>query len=451
MTTTTARRPVAPLSTPAITLRRYQQRSVEALTHSILARNAALDASGTGTGKTVVAAHVARSLGLIPMVICPAATVPQWVRTMQDCGHQRMFVSSYNKVRQGIDKVVFRVGAKKPRYHWHVDPSRVLAIFDEVHVCKGQKSLNSKLLSAAVKAGLPVLMLSATSAQDPRDMKALGYALGLHNHKGWWHWCLNNGCKPGRFGGLDFGQRAAAEHLPKLHKLIFEQGRGVRVTLADTGEEMPDNLVTSEALDFGFTPETDPYTDPEFYDALEDNPLVPLLRARMATEKAKAKWLADEAAELVREGRKVVIFHNFTETRHLIGDRLDEKHHLHFGMIHGGQSEADRRGDVECFSDDDLESHVLLVQLQAGGTGLDGLQDRTGRHPRVALICPSYSAIDTVQALGRIYRADTVSKCVQRIIFAAGTVEERAALACRAKLANIEMLNDGDMKKGIGR
>ena len=31
-----------------------------------------------GTGKTIIACKVARSLGLIPVVVCPKAVVPNW-------------------------------------------------------------------------------------------------------------------------------------------------------------------------------------------------------------------------------------------------------------------------------------------------------------------------------------------------------------------------------------
>jgi superfamily II DNA or RNA helicase len=62
------------------------------------------------------------------------------------------------------------------------------------------------------------------------------------------------------------------------------------------------------------------------------------------------------------------------------------------------------------------------------------------------LICPTYSAIDLKQALGRIHRAGAKSKAVQRIIFAADSIEETVMRRVKAKLKNIETLNDGDME-----
>ena len=90
------------------------------------------------------------------------------------------------------------------------------------------------------------------------------------------------------------------------------------------------------------------------------------------------------------------------------------------------------------------KKRVLLVSLQAGGAGIS-LHDVNGIAPRHAIISPSYSAIDLVQAVGRIWRAGSKSKATQRIVYAAGTIEEEIAASVTAKIANIENINDGDL------
>ncbi|NBQ65785.1 MAG: hypothetical protein EBT95_09730, partial [Verrucomicrobia bacterium] len=79
------------------------------------------------------------------------------------------------------------------------------------------------------------------------------------------------------------------------------------------------------------------------------------------------------------------------------------------------------------------------------GVGVS-LHDENGIRPRSSLICPTYSAIDLKQALGRIHRAGAKSKAVQRIIFAADSIEETVMKKVKAKLKNIETLNDGDIE-----
>lgn len=50
-----------------------------------------------------------------------------------------------------------------------------------------------------------------------------------------------------------------------------------------------------------------------------------------------------------------------------------------------------------------------------------------------------------LQALGRIHRAEGKTPCVQKVLFAANTIEEDACRRVQAKLNNLESLNDGDL------
>jgi hypothetical protein len=86
----------------------------------------------------------------------------------------------------------------------------------------------------------------------------------------------------------------------------------------------------------------------------------------------------------------------------------------------------------------------MLVNLAAGNAGIS-LHDLKGGFPRHSIVSPSYSAINLVQALGRIHRAEGKSPCIQKIVFAAGTIEERCCQKVQAKLDNLDMLNDGDL------
>jgi len=50
-----------------------------------------------------------------------------------------------------------------------------------------------------------------------------------------------------------------------------------------------------------------------------------------------------------------------------------------------------------------------------------------------------------VQALGRIHRAGALSPAIQKLIYAAGTVEEEVAGRVEASLNNLNLLQDGEM------
>jgi superfamily II DNA or RNA helicase len=80
--------------------------------------------------------------------------------------------------------------------------------------------------------------------------------------------------------------------------------------------------------------------------------------------------------------------------------------------------------------------------IQAGGLGVS-LHDLKGNHPRVSLLTPTDNAVELKQALGRVHRSCGKSKSIQRIIFAAGTVEDKVCVSVRRKLGNIGTVNDG--------
>lgn len=90
------------------------------------------------------------------------------------------------------------------------------------------------------------------------------------------------------------------------------------------------------------------------------------------------------------------------------------------------------------------ETNVCLCMVQAGGVAVS-LHDLEGDHPRVALICPGWSAVELIQALGRIHRNGGKTPCLQKLIFADGTVEQIVQRKVKNKVDNLSALNDGDL------
>jgi hypothetical protein len=87
---------------------------------------------------------------------------------------------------------------------------------------------------------------------------------------------------------------------------------------------------------------------------------------------------------------------------------------------------------------------VLLCMSDAGGQSID-LHDVHGNGQRVSLICPTYNPITLQQVLGRTFRANTKSTPIMKLVYAAGTIEEKVCVAVNLKLDNIAALNDGDL------
>jgi superfamily II DNA or RNA helicase len=144
------------------------------------------------------------------------------------------------------------------------------------------------------------------------------------------------------------------------------------------------------------------------------------------------------------EGISPVVFVNFTDTVEAIEKQLkkNKKFNGLISKIVGGQTDKQRQSDIDGFQND--TKRIMIANLAAGNAGIS-LHDLNGKFPRGSVISPSYSAINMLQALGRIHRANGKTPCIQKIMFASDTIEEQACRRVQAKLNNLEALNDGDL------
>lgn len=443
-----------------MTLRPYQVPHFEKILASLKKRKYALDASDTGTGKTYVALECCKRMGIVPLVVGPKSARGGWEAAAEAADFGVEFVG-YEKLRgrrtTGEDGVrgvaesewlIEKPYGKGSLLRWKAAPSMV--IFDEVHRCSGNTSLNSKALIAAKRQAEYMLTLSATAADDPRQMKALGYALGLHGlSKRTWaqpdyiSWLLKHGCTPGWAGGFDFTKNTAkgAEAFVKMHSEIFGTGKGARMRKA----EIPGFPQTSLDV-LMLTPDekaTEAAEELHRINQMPDSTLGETVAMRQALEELKVPFLIDLAADYALTS-KVVIFVNFTATlKRLVrdlpaalpGDGL-------VGAIHGQQSDAERFQALKDFQGNKLD--VLVCNVQAGGESAN-MHDPTGQVERTALICPCDSGRRYVQIQGRVNR-DGGARSQQFVVFFRGTYEEKVAKRMQQKGMNIELLNDAELK-----
>jgi len=429
----------------------YQREHARRIADALVRLGVAVDASDPGTGKTFIAVVVAICLGLRLVVIAPKAVLPAWRRVAELFGAGVITIINYEAVKTGKSGLGKFEGGE---FVWTLPPDALL-VFDEVQRCKARDSQNAKLLIAARRQGAKTLLLSATAASNPLEMRAIGFALGLHNLRNFWSWARAHGVAKGRFG-MEFD--GSLEHLARLHHRIFEElCAGSRMRIAEI-PDFPATQIIAEPvgtsrereiqevydqlkIDLNKALATDDYGRQEEIaaeiDATAANHLTILLRARQDIERLKIDTLASMAADAVAEGMSVAIFVNFDETLHETAKRCGTD-----CVIHGGQSPTEREEAIRRFQANEAE--VIVCNIRAGGVGVS-LHDPAGVKPRLALISPTYSAQDLRQALGRVHRAGGAHS-IQRIIFAAGTVEEEACAAVQAKLACIDTLNDGDLQ-----
>lgn len=386
-----------------------------------------------------MAVHAAKELGIPVGIVAPKSVLPTWTRVCAEEGLEPVFITNYEKLSRGNTPWILRDGTK---FLWSFQG---IIIFDEVHRCRATRSLNSRMLIEAWKSQhIRCLCLSATAAQNPLEMRALGYVLNLNRGYDFWVWAMRLGIKKNRFGGYSW--TGTDESIANIHRQIFP-ARGVRIRIKDLGDAFPSNEIIPELVEVGTVETLADYKAAlaELQRLKEqekvDYPSVftAQLRARQKLEILKIPVFIERTNDLIEEGKSVVIFVNFTATLEQLAAELQTT-----CTIHGTQTAEERETNIQNFKND--RERICIANIQSGGVGLS-LSDHIGEHPRCSIISPSYSAVDVRQATGRIYRADSKTACLQWIFLAAG-IEERIYKSVKAKLDRIEILNDGDLNGG---
>jgi len=414
-----------------------------------------VDASDTGTGKTYVALWTAKEYGHPVFIVCPKAVIPKWTELSAEIGIKPVAIMNVERLKRSKYVVNFGKGS----YVW-VLPSGTLIIVDEAHQYGGIKTANAAILYATRTAKLPVMALSATLANSPLRLRALGYLMGLFpSWYAFWPWALKHGAEEVMLMNWQGGvprpvktiqfipeHKVAQEGGKKIHEEIFTAGKGYRLRSGES-PGFPENRVIVERLVFDKTTEIK-----KAYDEIEKRVkasgslvISQTLELRQRIEVLRVPDLAKMVQDLVEE-HNVVVFLNFRESVAQLANLLVSLG-ITPSVIQGEQNEIEREVERKSFQGN--ATKVCICTFGAGGLGLD-LHDLVGR-PRISIINPTWSAVQLTQALGRIHRAGSLSPAVQKLIYAAGTVEEDVAKRVEASLNNLSLLQDGMLSplKGV--
>lgn len=432
------------------TLFTKQLESVSALRAALAQYEGALDSSHTGVGKTVIAASLASMQTNPVVVICPKIVIPAWERELAEVGVKPLFVTNYEKIKRGNQHLA-KLGKKM--FRWQL-PEKTLIIWDEVHKCCAPFSQNAQMLIAAKQAGHHNLMLSATACQDPTEMRAIGFVLGLHSLNkadsglpSWFSWMKDLGCRQDKWRKWVSGP---VWKLEPLNRRMYSTNC-VKLTPRDLPSAFADNLVITEPLAFAALKDIAAFykqsgVTPDIIERMMDGDLQPsphvlveILRARQLAEAAKVPDIVDMVLDSVREGNSVVVFVNFTDTLKALQAALPD-----CAVVSGGQSGVDREREVERFQND--RCRVMVANSAAGGVGVS-LHDMHGNHPRVSLVSPSFNLKEYTQMLGRIHRAGAKSPALQRVLVASGTIEEKIVGKLEQKRKSMDTLHAQQLVK----
>ncbi|KAJ3048398.1 hypothetical protein HK097_010563 [Rhizophlyctis rosea] len=425
-----------PLSDEQTTLYAYQIPHADHLFKVLSEHHRALDASDTGTGKTFIAIHNAKRLGLNPFVICPKTVIGVWKEVAELFGVKLLGISNYEMLKGGkyFDEceedekgedggeddedfpsncapLLARTStAKKPKnpptYHFEFSfpATTTLLIFDEAHRCKNFHTATSKLLHAATDLPAPakILLLSATLCDTVRQFVPFGMFFGFfdcaENQKYWmrvqeektreWKWDPRRAAFASKTSAASFPKTTAKPSCCPFDKAEEVQQLYDQVILAV--KELHTTAGRAEALG-------------------------KLMKLREEIEVKKVPLFIEKALHHLRLNHSVVIFVNFNETMDILISQL--RAHKP-SIIRGAQT--------------------------PGGVGLS-LHDLLGNHPRVSLINPTWTGADLVQAFGRIHRAGGQTPSNQFLLYVRGTVEEDICELVDQKIKNMQTLNDGEV------
>ena len=432
-------------------LRPWQVTAVSKLCAAIKKWGCAIDGSDVGVGKTYNACGTARELDMDILVVCPKAVMESWKRVIKNhfkINHRLVGVINYEMLRMGkkdsmIASYVKRRDTRRNEFVWKI-PKSTLIIWDESQKLKGANTKNSETCLEALKQGYKMLFCSATNATNPLELKTVGMAIKLfENNKQYYTWLYAHGVTKGRFG-LQFNNDK--EVLKKLHNDIFIN-RGVRLT-RDTIPNFPESQIDAECYNMEEDAQNkinNIYAEMEAELAKlrkkektdKESQLTIILREREKIELLKVPLFIEMIEDGIDNGMSIVVFLNFTQTLNSIAKKLN------ISCIFDGKTKSDtRQQNVDDFQSN--KQRVILVNLQSGGAGLS-LHDLDGNYPRLALISPSYSAVNMRQALGRVWRDSAKSKSIQKIVFVSGTIEEKVCKQVNEKLNNLDLINDGDL------
>jgi len=372
----------------------------------------ALLADEMGLGKTVTALAAVEQLGLKRiLVVCPASVRTNWAQEIAECGIKSAFnIISYNGAVSGL------IEPKKG--FWD------LGILDEVHFCKTPESQRTQAIfgngTGLARRCNRVWGLTGTPVLNrPREL--LPILQTLHSE----------GIKPyqssanfyQRFCGAYFDGRGintkGASHIDDLRRRL--EGFMLRRIKAEVMPELPPRIIshppmelTAQELSPVFDLEAEmgnreAYLSPTHEDYAQLGDMARLLKA---TGIAKISRVVSFVKDLLETVDKVVIF---AHHRDVISGLMTQLSAFHPVQYHGGLNDIRKKAAVDAFvsvgeRENEKQNHrVFIGQIQAAGTGINGLQKVCSNLVFAEL---SWVPGEMAQAIDRCHRIGQTSDAV---------------------------------------
>lgn len=320
-----------------------------------------------------------------------------------------------------------------------------IVAIDEIHKCKNPTSQQGKGI-LKVQPECRIAMTGTPLMNYPMDLYIILKWLGYEKHA--FGAFKKHYCNYGGYGGYEvIGYKNLDELQEQLSEIMLRR-------LKDDVLDLPDKIFVNDYVEM--TP-----NQASIYNEVTEiiksnidkikmasNPLAELIRMRQATgytgilsssikESAKLDRLEELVDENVSNGKKVIIFSNWTQMTTPIYDRLSKKYK---GLsITGETKDNDRQSYVNAFQNDDRYNFIVGT-IGAMGTGLTLNAAST-----VIFVDEPWTMAAKAQAIDRAHRIGTNHNITVITLMAKNTIDERIHELVEKKGAMSDILIDGNM------
>ena len=353
----------------------HQKESIEKLAGS--KRFILADDMGLGkTTSTIIAALETKSKKIL--IICPASLKINWMREIQNYSDRSVFVCEGKKYSDEHDFIIMNYDIVKnfydikekensPIYKSKFD----LIIIDESHFIQNPQAQRTKLINHFAKSIERIWLLTGT----PMTSRPINYfnLLNLIESpvaQNWMAYAIRY-CEGYQFrvGGRKIWNTKGASNLDELRERTSKQFlRRLKTDVLD----LPDKIITPVYLRL----QSKEYENlmGEYYNWYENKreesssltvQFTKLMKVRQVIANDKVNDTIELCENAIEQGKKVVVFTNFTETLHRI--------HSHFGKssvyLDGSLNQRQRQESVDEFQNNE-KIKVFVGNLKAAGAGI---------------------------------------------------------------------------------
>jgi SWI/SNF-related matrix-associated actin-dependent regulator 1 of chromatin subfamily A len=335
------------------------------------------DDMGLGkTTSTIIAALESGSKKVL--IICPATLKINWKREIENYSDKSIYISEGKNFNGDADFVIINYDiiknfhtTKKKENSQILDSNFDLVIVDEAHYIKNATAQRTKLINDLVKKVDRLWLLTGTPMTSrPMDYFNLLSLVDSPVAKNWMAYAIRY-CQGYQFnaGGRKIWNVTGASNLEEL------RDRTAGLTLRRLKENvlnLPDKIITPVYLRL----KSKMYEAimGEYYDWYDKNPeesksltvqFTKLTKIRQVIADEKITQTIELAENIIEQGKKVIIFCNFTDSLEKITE--------HFGKIavklNGTMSKTEKQYSVDQFQEND-KIKVFVGNIKAAGVGI---------------------------------------------------------------------------------